>query len=113
MLVLDFARMEIAAESPYEYLLHATPLLCDGEEFHMHQTGTWKGHFLPGLIFLAWGLWWAMRAFRMFHTSRLAGLQYQSRAWWSGCWCLEPILKIFGPPIGILIELWLDHDVLV
>ncbi len=103
----------MSAENPFESLLHASPLLCDGTEFQMHQTGTWKGHFLPGLIFLSWGIWWTVRAFRSFHTSRLEGLQYYSRAWWSGCWSAEPLLKIFGPPIGILIELWLDHDQLM
>ena len=105
--------MEVPAENPYESLLHAAPLLCNGTEFHMHQTGTWKGHFIPGVVFLGWGLWWAIRAFSTFHKSRLAGSPYQSRAWWSGCYFIEPILKILGPPIGILIELWLDHDQLV
>ncbi len=105
--------MEVPAENPYESLLHATPLLCNGTEFHMHQTGTWKGHFIPGVIFLGWGLWWAVRAFRTFHKSRLTGYRYQSKAWWTGCYSIEPMLKIFGPPVGILIELWLDHDQLV
>ena len=105
--------MEMPAANPYESLLHAAPLVCNGTEFHMHQTGTWKGHFSPGVVSLGWGLWWAVRAFRTFHKSRLAGCSYQSRAWWSGCYFIEPILKIFGPPIGILIELWLDHDQLV
>ncbi|BDA43063.1 probable transmembrane protein 45B at N-terminal half [Coccomyxa sp. Obi] len=48
-----------------------------------------------------------MRAFRC-HVRE--GSHYKSRAWWPGLYAIEPLLKIFGPPIGILVELRLDHS---
>ena len=88
---------------------HASTLLCDGTEIQ-NGSGTWKGHFLPGLIFLVWGIWWAVRSFRTHQVARLVGLEYRSKGWYSGCWSAEPLFKVLGPPVGILTELWLDHD---
>ena len=80
--------------------------------------GTWKGHSVPGVVFVCWALWWAFQAFRSFirntymHSDviRAETLSYESRAWWRGFWGIEPVLKVFGPPVGILAELRLDHD---
>ncbi len=55
MLVLDFARMEIAAESPYEYLLHATPLLCDGDRVSYASDGNVEGSLSAGFNLLGVG----------------------------------------------------------
>ncbi len=84
------------------------PLLrCDGSVYDMYGGGTWKGHVWPGIVFVFWGLWWAMCAFRC-HVRE--GSQFRSRAWWPGLCAIEPLLKIFGPPIGVLVELRLDHS---
>lgn len=84
------------------------PLLrCDGSVYDMYGGGTWKGHVWPGVVFLFWGLWWAVRAFRC-HVRE--GSHYRSKAWWPGMYAIEPLLKLFGPPIGVLVELRLDHS---
>ena len=80
---------------------------CDGSKYDMYGGGTWKGHFWPGFIFLFWGFWWAMRAFRA-HARDSS--KYRSRAWWPGLYLIEPLLKIFGPPVGVLVELRFDHS---
>lgn len=84
------------------------PLLkCDGSVYDMYGGGTWKGHVWPGIIILCWGLWWATNAFRAHFRE---GSNYKSRGWWRGLYAMEPLLKIIGPPIGILTELRLDHS---
>ena len=83
---------------------------CQGSEDMFIGDGTWKGHFWPGLVFTCWALWWAWQSFACYHRGKRDGSGYVSRAWWQGCWSLEPLLKILGPPIGVLVELRLDHD---
>jgi hypothetical protein len=85
------------------------PLRCDGTVYDIQGGGTWKGHVWPGLIFVFWALWWAVQSFRAYLQGRADGSGYRSRAWWPGLYMLEPMLKIIGPPFGILIELRLDH----
>ena len=70
--------------------------------------GTWKGHMVPGVVFVCWALWWASQAFRSY-LRRERSISYESKAWWRGFWCIEPVLKVFAG-FGVLVELRLDHD---
>lgn len=85
-------------------------LNCDGSVYQMYGGGTWKGHVLPGLVFFVWALWWTVQIYRAHLLGIADGSGYRSRAWWPGLWHIEPLLKIFGPPLGILVELRLDHS---
>ena len=84
---------------------------CDGSEYEMSGGGTWKGHVYPGVVFVCWALWWAFQAFRSYRISKAKRIRYESTAiWWRAICGIEPVLKVVGPPIGVLVELRLDHD---
>lgn len=86
---------------------------CDGSLHELSGGGTWKGHVYPGIVFMCWALWWAIQAFRSYHVTKARGVSYHSRGWWrdfSWTWGIEPVLKAIGPPIGVAVELWIDHD---
>ncbi|KAK9813843.1 hypothetical protein WJX73_001440 [Symbiochloris irregularis] len=87
---------------------------CDGTPMTLHGGGTWHGHVYPGIIFLGWGLWWTYHTFRLQLRSRQLGdAPFQSQPWYAASlrclWAIEPVLKTFGAPFGILVELRLDH----
>ena len=89
---------------------------CHGDEYLVALSGgTYKGHFIPAMIFLCWGLWWALQASSRHQRAVLTGAPESTEAlgWYefSCCWfrLTEPLLKAFGSPLGILMELRLDH----
>ncbi|KAK9832242.1 hypothetical protein WJX74_003973 [Apatococcus lobatus] len=85
---------------------------CDGSLLLKHGSGTWKGHFWPGLVFVIWGLWITYNSFQRYFQSRRTAETYTSRSWyrlsvWNG---FEPWLKFLGPFAGVWIELFGDHS---
>ena len=86
---------------------------CNGTYLSLRGGGTFRGHLLPGLLFIFWGLWWTYHIFRSQLQRRICGDSFLSQGWYPGLnrwtWALEPVLKVFGPPLGILVELRLDH----
>ena len=99
---------------------------CEGIEVENRPGGTFSGHMAPGAFLVLWALWWASQSFASYHRGKQDGSGYMSRAWWRGgkrdgsgyrrawwrgFWApVEPLLKVLGPPVGVLVELRLDHD---
>lgn len=94
---------------------------CNGAIWH-GDGGSWIGHMLPGLIFLAWGAHTALASFTKYIIDPSS---YHAASFWpffgslllpmpsrtAGTLLdlLEPALKVIGPPIAMLFELWLGH----
>lgn len=78
--------------------------------------GSWKGHMLPGALFVFWGTWTAVHFFRAYllaARSRGRHGEYTARAWYEVpsryLRLFEPVCKVLGPCFCILMELYLDH----
>lgn len=87
---------------------------CYGDDFLLALSGgTYKGHFIPGVVFLVWGLFWALHTCSRHQRADVTGQSTEALGWYdvSVPWlrALEPVLKVFGTPLGILVELRLDH----
>ena len=87
---------------------------CYGDEYIPALSGgTYKGHFIPGMVFICWGLWWALQVSSRYQRAEVMGQTAVALGWYdvSVPWLrtFEPLLKVFGPPLGILVELRLDH----
>eukprot|EP00884_Botryococcus_braunii_P009822 jgi/Botrbrau1/18841/Bobra.177_2s0006.1 len=82
---------------------------CNGNPVS-HSTGSYKGHVWPGFIFIAWALHWWLSAVVISKKDR----SHVSRGWYPplirGLTFAESILKIFGPFLGLAMELRLDHS---
>ena len=86
-----------------------------------HGGGTYLGHTGPGLVFLAWGLWWAVHMFWTHFRHIAANLPHcsgghfpalcvaPSRA--AGLRHLEAWMKALGPFFMVFLELKGDHKV--
>ncbi|KAI3426436.1 hypothetical protein D9Q98_008804 [Chlorella vulgaris] len=97
---------------------HDMGLECNGDHSDPHK-GSWKGHVLPGCVFIIWGAWWSWCILTSYICHRESGRPYRSRAWFPlrlpgrvrrSLWFLEPALKIAVPAVGVSLELLLDHD---
>ena len=86
--------------------------LCDGSLLLKHGSGTWKGHFWPGFVFVAWGLWITYNSFQRYLGSRKTGDSYTSHSWYRLPLLskFEPWLKFLGPWGGVFLEVYGDHS---
>eukprot|EP00198_Chlamydomonas_reinhardtii_P006007 XP_001695343.1 predicted protein [Chlamydomonas reinhardtii] len=85
---------------------------CDGEPV-MTEGGSWIGHFMPGVVFLLWGVHWMQGIFRKYFDSRRPkGPEYRAQtvhglgrvpAYVESC------CKAFLPMIAISLELYFAH----
>ena len=101
------------APSPFAMETMSQTHYCNGTALSLKGGGTWRGHFIPGMFFVGWGVWWTFHIFRLHLLQALSGDRFVSQAWypglWRRLWAIEPAHKFLGTPFGILVELWLDH----
>jgi hypothetical protein len=80
---------------------------------HQHAHGSYRGHVLPGSMFLIWSVWWTLNLMARYLICQKTKRQFISRPWFFWKWrptvLVEPLLKILLPGLGILVELRLGH----